>query len=141
MHVCCITCIIGGTPGADALRWSIDEHWQAFSSALFIASILLQICKSDLQCMMQAWNKRATAFYLAKDFESSIKDCQKTLELQPDHFLAMSGMGLCYAGLERWDDALHWFQQSVGIHPHMEQIQKYIDRLRAKGFGRDSSAA
>ena len=85
--------------------------------------------------MVQAWNKRATAYYLAHDFERSIQDCQKTLELQPNHFLAMSGMGLCYAGLERWDEAVHWFQQSVTVHPHMDQIQTYIKKLKAKGFG------
>ena len=47
----------------------------------------------------------------------------------------MSGMGLCYTGLERMDDAVHWFQQSVAIHPHMDQIQTYIQKLKAKGFG------
>ena len=78
---------------------------------------------------------------MAKEFESSLKDCHKTLELQPDHFLAMSGMGLCYLGLEKWDEALHWFEQSVKVHPHMEQIQSYITKLRAKGFGRNSSAS
>lgn len=89
--------------------------------------------------VLQAFNKRATAFYLARDFKRSIDDCQVTLKLQPDHFLAMSGMGLCYAGLERWDDAIHWFQKSVDIHPHMDQIQTYITKLKAKGFGGSSS--
>ena len=88
---------------------------------------------------MQAFNKRATAFYLARDFEHSIDDCHRTLKLQPDHFLAMSGMGLCYAGLERWDEAIHWFQKSVTIHPHMDQIQTYITKLKSKGFGGTSS--
>ncbi|KAL3152444.1 hypothetical protein ABBQ32_001491 [Trebouxia sp. C0010 RCD-2024] len=83
----------------------------------------------------EAWNKRATAHYLAQDFERSIQDCEKTLELQPNHFLAMSGMGLCYVGLEKWDEAVHWFQQSVAVHPHMDQIQTYIRTLKAKGFG------
>ncbi|DBB10761.1 hypothetical protein WJX82_011212 [Trebouxia sp. C0006] len=83
----------------------------------------------------EAFNKRATASYLARDFEHSIDDCHRTLKLQPDHFLAMSGMGLCYAGLERWDEAIHWFQKSVTIHPHMDQIQTYITKLKSKGFG------
>lgn len=87
------------------------------------------------QLSPQAWNKRATAYYLAQDFERSIQDCEKTLELQPNHFLAMSGMGLCYVGLEKWDEAVHWFQQSVAVHPHMDQIQTYIKTLKAKGFG------
>lgn len=53
----------------------------------------------------------------------------------------MSGMGLCYAGLEQWDDAVHWFQKSLKVHPHMDQIQTYIMKLRAKGFGRNSPAS
>lgn len=47
----------------------------------------------------------------------------------------MSGMGLCYVGLKQMDEAVHWFQQSVAVHPHMDQIQTYIRTLKAQGFG------
>ena len=83
---------------------------------------------------LQAWNKRATVQYLSKEFKSSIEDCRMTLQLQPDHFLAMSGMGLCYVGLDMCDQASYWMQQSLKIHPHMEQIQSYVDQLRSRGF-------
>ena len=104
-----------------------------------VTCIIQRILVYNCIVAMQAFNKRATAFYLARDFERSIDDCHRTLKLQPDHFLAMSGMGLCYAGLERWDEAIHWFQKSVTIHPHMDQIQTYITKLKSKGFGGTSS--
>ena len=72
--------------------------------------------------------------YLAKDFQRSIEDCKMALQLQPEHFLAMSGMGLCYIGLDKCDQASYWMQQSLKLHPHMDQIQMYVDKLKSRGF-------
>ena len=51
------------------------------------------------------WNKRATTNYLLRDLRASIEDCRKTLELNPSHFGALSGMGLCHLGLFEFAEA------------------------------------
>ena len=38
---------------------------------------------------------------MQRRFAESIKDCQMTLELQPYHFGAASGMGLCHLEVSR----------------------------------------
>jgi len=79
----------------------------------------------------EGYNKRATVYYLMQDFERSIADIHATLELNPVHFGALSGMGLCYLGLEDPRKALEWFERAVAINPNLDSIQHYIEQIRA----------
>ena len=45
---------------------------------------------------MQGYNKRATVLFLLQRYQESIQDCQLVLDLNPYHFAAASGMGMCY---------------------------------------------
>ena len=78
----------------------------------------------------EGYNKRATAYYLMQEFERSIADIHRTLELNPVHFGALSGMGLCYLGLDEPRQALEWFERAVAVNPNMDTIQGYIQQLR-----------
>jgi tetratricopeptide (TPR) repeat protein len=79
----------------------------------------------------EAYNKRATVYYLTQEFEKSIADIHRTLELNPVHFGALSGMGLCYLGLDEPRKALEWFERAVAVNPNLDAIQHYIERIRA----------
>jgi tetratricopeptide (TPR) repeat protein len=78
----------------------------------------------------EGYNKRATVYYLMLEFEKSIADIQKTLELNPVHFGALSGMGLCYLGMVEPRQALAWFERAVAVNPNMDTIQSYIQQIR-----------
>jgi tetratricopeptide (TPR) repeat protein len=78
----------------------------------------------------EGYNKRATVHYLMQEFERSIADIHKTLELNPVHFGALSGMGLCYLGLDEPRQALEWFERAVAVNPNMDTIQSYIQQIR-----------
>jgi tetratricopeptide (TPR) repeat protein len=78
----------------------------------------------------EGYNKRATVYYLMQEFEKSIADIQHTLELNPVHFGALSGMGLCYLGLDEPRKALEWFERAVTVNPNMDTIQSYIQQIR-----------
>ena len=77
----------------------------------------------------EGYNKRATVHYLMRAYKESIDDCRRTIELQPAHFGALSGLGLCYVGLQQLDAALAWFRRALDVNPHMEQIRSYASRL------------
>jgi tetratricopeptide (TPR) repeat protein len=78
----------------------------------------------------EGYNKRATVYYLMQEFEKSIADIHRTLELNPVHFGALSGMGLCYLSLDEPRKALEWFERAVAVNPNMDSIQVYIQQIR-----------
>ena len=84
----------------------------------------------------EAWNKRATAYYLMDRYEDSVRDIERTLALEPRHFGAISGMGLIF--LERGDEegALGAFEKVLEIHPHARGARLHVERLRERVRGK-----
>jgi tetratricopeptide (TPR) repeat protein len=68
----------------------------------------------------EAWNKRATIFYLMDRVEASVEDIKKTLELEPRHFGALSGLGLILMKTGDPEGALLAFEEVLTIAPLSE---------------------
>lgn len=85
----------------------------------------------------EGYNKRATAYYLMQEYEQSIADCERTMTLNPVHFGALSGAGLCYLGLRNPGKALEYFERAIAVNPNMPQIRQYIQDIQK--FLRDQS--
>jgi tetratricopeptide (TPR) repeat protein len=85
----------------------------------------------------EGYNKRATTYYLMQEYEQAIRNCDKTIALNPIHFGALSGAGLCYLGLRNPVKALEYFERAIAVNPNMLQIQRYIEDI--KKFLRDQS--
>ena len=71
----------------------------------------------------EAWNKRATARYLASDFSGAIRDCEAVLARKPHHFGALSGQGLCHLALEQWAPAAALFRRALAVHPSLAPVR------------------
>lgn len=71
----------------------------------------------------EAWNKRATARYLARDFAGAIADCEATLARKPHHFGALSGQGLCHMALEQYAAAAACFRRALAVHPSLTSVR------------------
>lgn len=84
----------------------------------------------------EAWNKRATVHFLLGDYEASRRDVEMTLELEPRHYGAMSGLGAIHMTLDQPAEALEWFRRAIQIHPHLEGVRKHIRALEAEVEGR-----
>jgi tetratricopeptide (TPR) repeat protein len=87
----------------------------------------------------EGWNKRATVYYLAGEDRKSIADCAEVLKRNPRHFGALSGLGLIYTRLERYDEALAWFGKALDVNPNMVGVEmniKNIERLLAEKRGK-----
>jgi tetratricopeptide (TPR) repeat protein len=78
----------------------------------------------------EAWNKRATVHFLMGDYRVSVRDIQRTLDLEPRHFGALSGLGLIYDALEQPAAALRSFEAAVAINPHLGSTRARIEQLR-----------
>jgi tetratricopeptide (TPR) repeat protein len=80
----------------------------------------------------EGWNKRATVLYMLGAYPESIADIDRTLELEPRHFGALSGLGLCNAELEHDEAALDAFERALSVNPHMDGARANAEALRRK---------
>ncbi|HZS33021.1 MAG TPA: tetratricopeptide repeat protein [Methylomirabilota bacterium] len=79
----------------------------------------------------EGWNKRATARYLATHYASSIADCEQVVRLNPHHFGALAGQGLCHAALGQLRAAARCFRRALAIHPRLEEVRRHLARIEA----------
>ncbi|HEU4367950.1 MAG TPA: tetratricopeptide repeat protein [Methylomirabilota bacterium] len=74
----------------------------------------------------EAWNKRATVRYLARDYAGSIADCAETLARKPHHFGALAGQGLCHMALGQYTPAAAMFRRALAVHPHLAAVRRNL---------------
>ena len=65
----------------------------------------------------EAWNKRATVYFMMGDFVKSMQDIIKTLELEPRHFGALDGMGLIFIHQGQYQQAIDVYDKMLEIFP------------------------
>jgi tetratricopeptide (TPR) repeat protein len=80
----------------------------------------------------EGWNKRATVEFLMGDLKASVADIHKTLELEPRHWGALSGLGQIYLALDNDDAALRAFKRAVEIDPYLASVRAKIQEIEAK---------
>lgn len=78
----------------------------------------------------EGWNKRATAYYLAGEYERSLADCDEVLKRNPNHFGALSGAGQIHFALENYELALVWFRRALEVNPNMVGVEINIHRAQ-----------
>jgi tetratricopeptide (TPR) repeat protein len=77
----------------------------------------------------EAYNQRAILHFRNKDFEKSLADCERTLEHNPFHFGALSGMAECYINLRRPRAALKAYRNAYRINPNLGSVKESIQAL------------
>jgi tetratricopeptide (TPR) repeat protein len=80
----------------------------------------------------EGWNKRATLYYLMNDYPASIKDIDRTLDLEPRHFGALSGLSMILLDEGRGQEALTALERAVRIHPFLPNAKARIRALQSK---------
>ena len=78
----------------------------------------------------EAWNKRATAYYLTGEFEKSLADCDEVMKRNPVHFGALSGYGLIYLQLGKPEDALLYFERALDVNPNLAGIEQAVQAIK-----------
>ena len=86
---------------------------------------------------VEAWNRRATLYYLQNDYAHSLADIEQVLVREPRHFGALAGLGMIMQDLGEEKRALDAFRKALAINPHLEKVPELVKTLSEKVEGRD----
>lgn len=84
----------------------------------------------------EAWNQRATVYYLKDDYPRAIADIAQVLAREPRQFGALAGLGLMLQEIGDDKDALEAYRKALAIDPHLENIPDEVKKLTDKVEGR-----
>ena len=84
----------------------------------------------DDPAFSEAWNKRATLYFLTGRFDKSRGDIAQTLAIEPRHFGALAGLGLIELHLGNDEAALRAYEAAIDINPHMSEVTDIIKKLQ-----------
>jgi tetratricopeptide (TPR) repeat protein len=86
---------------------------------------------------VEAWNRRATLYYLKNDYVHSLQDIQQVLIREPRHFGALAGLGMIMQDIGEDGRALEAFRRALAVNPHLEKVPDLVKSLTEKVEGRD----
>ena len=110
---------------------AMDAHQTEVASKLLDAVIKL---KPDYT---EAWNRRATLYYLQNDYGRALADIQQVLVREPRHFGALAGLGMIMQDLGEDKRALEAFRKALDVDPYLEKVPELVKTLSEKVEGRD----
>ena len=98
---------------------------QQFDKAI---EIFTEVINLD-QNWAEAWNKRATVFYLIGEFKKSQNDIDKVLAIEVRHFGALAGQGLVNIQLKNYEKAIQSYRKAKEIYPSMQSPEIMIRQI------------
>jgi tetratricopeptide (TPR) repeat protein len=110
---------------------ALDAHQSEVALKLLDAVIKL---RPDY---VEAWNRRATLYYLQNDYARSLADIQQVLVREPRHFGALAGLGMIMQDLGEDKRALDAFRKALDVDPYLEKVPELVKTLSEKVEGRD----
>ncbi|MDR3449807.1 MAG: tetratricopeptide repeat protein [Alphaproteobacteria bacterium] len=86
---------------------------------------------------VEAWNRRATIYYMKKDYGQALADIREVLRREPRHFGALSGLGLIMQDIGDDKQALEVYRRALSIYPRLQRVPDVVKTLQEKVEGRD----
>ncbi|HYC16086.1 MAG TPA: tetratricopeptide repeat protein [Pseudolabrys sp.] len=86
---------------------------------------------------VEGWNRRATIFYMKKDYGHALEDIRQVLRREPRHFGALAGFGLILQDIGDDKQALEVYRRVLSLYPRMERIPDLVKTLEEKVEGRN----
>ncbi|MCH9674050.1 MAG: hypothetical protein K0U93_21610 [Gammaproteobacteria bacterium] len=79
----------------------------------------------------EAWNKRATLYFLLGRDAESLADIQKTLELEPRHFGALCGLAQICMRMGDEGTAAFALDRALTLNPHLPGVKETLSTIKA----------
>jgi tetratricopeptide (TPR) repeat protein len=86
---------------------------------------------------VEAWNRRATLYFMQNDYGRSLADIREVLIREPRHFGALAGLGMIMQEIGDEKRALDAYRKALAVNPHLDKIPEQVKALTEKIEGRD----
>jgi len=127
--------IVSGSDTCDLLMSRVKEATDGKDYDLAIK--LLDAIIAIKPGYVEAWNRRATVFYLKQDYGHALADIREVLVREPRHFGALAGLGLILQDMGDDKHALEAYRRALAIDPHLQNLSDAVKTLTEKVEGRD----
>ena len=115
------------SPTAEVL---LGQAVVAMSAAENAASLeILDRVVASYPTYAEAWNKRAALHFGLGNYEASLRDIDKVLDLEPRHFGALAGRGMIYQSQKNWTAALNAYREALRMNPSMTGVKNAVQEL------------
>jgi len=114
------------TPTDPVLARRMSDVMEARAMMSMEAAIkLLDELILDYPDYAEGWNQRATLHFMRGDYEASLADCARVLELEPRHYGALAGRALMYLQQGKRSLALKDMKAALDLHPFLSERQLF----------------
>ncbi len=79
----------------------------------------------------EGWNRRAAVYWRLGQYEKSRADCERALGLNPNHYGAWQGLGVCQIQLGEVNEACRSLRTALKLLPHDEPTREALQRCEA----------
>jgi tetratricopeptide (TPR) repeat protein len=131
--------------------WAIWMHSRSDTVNLLMSRVNKAVEEKDLDLALtlldavvkirpdyaEGWNRRATIYFMKKDFGRSIADISHVLKLEPRHFGALSGLGVMLQDIGDDKQALEVYRRALAVDPHLKHIPAMVKSLTVKVEGKE----
>lgn len=84
----------------------------------------------------EAWNRRASVYWQMGQYDKSMADCRRALKLNPHHYGALQGEGVCLLKMGDLPEACKSLRAALKIAPHdtatRQTLRKCEELLRTR---------
>ncbi|WP_374651586.1 tetratricopeptide repeat protein [Dongia sp.] len=119
-----------GTPELDRMMEEGEAamETQDYAAAIGIFSEIVA-ARPDFA---EGWNRRATVYYLSGDYNASLADIEKVLELEPRHFGAISGLGVVNLARAHDEAARDAFERVLSLYPRNAPARENLKLVKKR---------
>jgi len=107
----------------------IEEAFDAAEKEDFQTALaLLDRLVREHPAFAEGWNRRASVYWKMGQFDKSIADCEKALALNPNHYGAWQGIGVCRVELGDIAEACRCLRAALKITPYDEPTRRCLQK-------------
>jgi len=117
--------------GDKAYKMTQRAHQATQQEEYVLALEILNELVRDYPDFAEGWNRRASLYWQVGDYEKSMLDCHKALALNPNHYGAWQGIGVCQLRLGNLAGACQSLRAALRIDPHDAATRRSLSRCEA----------